>query len=97
MDPIFNTFYDLLLHLFPGYTLEFNYSYKKPDRGVYEFDIFIPVLSLAVEYNGEYHYNFIPVYLSCSILTYRIDFLNLKLYRNEINPNDLFVINMELH
>ncbi len=43
-----------------------------PRRTTFHFDVFIPSLSLALEYNGEYHYQFVPVYLELTqyICTY---------------------------
>ncbi len=37
-------------------------NYRMPGRSM-EFDVFAPELSLAIEYNGEYHYYSVPLYL----------------------------------
>jgi len=41
--------------------MNYGYSTEMKSKGV-EFDIFIPSLSLAFEYNGEYHYKFVPIH-----------------------------------
>ncbi len=39
-----------------------NYSARSADGKCFELDIFVPTRSLAFEYNGEYHYQFVPLY-----------------------------------
>ncbi len=43
-------------------TLNFDVSSCHPSS-IHRFKIFIPTLSLAFEYNGEYHYHYVPMYL----------------------------------
>jgi len=63
--------YQFFQKLIPTYKVEFNSKYsdfniinndKLGYKKFIEFDIFIPVLSLAIEYNGEGHYKSIPIY-----------------------------------
>src|SRR5689334_14870287 len=54
---------ELMKKLFSSYTVELNYFVQGNAKRPFEFDIFIPDLSLAFEYNGEYHYQSVPVYL----------------------------------
>ncbi len=39
-----------------------NYCITVASGKPFEVDIFIPALSLAFEYNGEYHYQFVSMY-----------------------------------
>ncbi len=59
--------------LFPRCQIDSNYHYgsgKKQDK--IQFDIFIPHLSLALEYNGEYHYRSLVVYLHNNVLPHLV-------------------------
>ncbi len=38
-----------------------NYSVKA-EKDRFEVDVFVSSLSIALEYNGEYHYHYVPVY-----------------------------------
>ncbi len=39
-----------------------NYSIVPLETRPFDVDVFVPSLSLALEYNGEYHYKFVPMY-----------------------------------
>ncbi len=44
-----------------------NYRVEPALGRPFEVDVAIPSLSLVFEYNGEYHYHFVPMYL-CYVL-----------------------------
>ncbi len=62
------------VQLFPGLEVTLNYTFFKYRKRIIQFDvshcnehhswgqILIPELSLAFEYNGEYHYRYVAVY-----------------------------------
>ncbi len=39
-----------------------NYDVKPKSGRPFQVDVFVPSLSIALEYNGEYHYQFVPLY-----------------------------------
>ncbi len=51
--------YHVTTEILPMYIIEVNFVYKdsKQYGRPLEFDVFVPELSLALEYNGEYHYH----------------------------------------
>ncbi len=88
--------------IFSKHMIEFNYGFQcleKKGRPV-EFDVsmtievfdlldkvFIPDLSLAFEYNGEYHYQSLPMYLQCEHSLTHLDTMNWNQYSAEIMQN----------
>ncbi len=48
--------------IFPADSVMMNARVSPMRNKHFELDVFIPALSLALEYNGEYHYKFVPVY-----------------------------------
>ncbi len=59
-----------------------NYSVNLEKGKRFEVDVFIPSRALAFEYNGEYHYKYIPLYpqvMSFLKPTWRIPFCFRKL------------------
>ncbi len=48
-----------------------DYVVKGEERRLFELDVLIPSRALAFEYNGEYHYQFVPLYLLRWIVSYR--------------------------
>jgi len=59
--------FTLVKQIFPSTVCEFNYGFKHQQSSqaglnYIEFDIFIPEVSLAIEYNGEYHYKSIALF-----------------------------------
>jgi len=57
--------YNYIKDIFPEQSVEYNYLHSsfQPKSNI-QLDIFIPSLSLAFEYNGEYHYKSIPMFSS---------------------------------
>ncbi len=56
-----------------------NYSVKGSTS--FEVDVFVPSRSLAFEYNGEYHYNFVALYTQVekiAIIDHFFDFVETK-------------------
>jgi len=61
--------YQQVQKIFPNEIVKLNFAYSDFDRKVaryIEFDVFIPSLSLAIEYNGEHHYFPVSVYSDLS-------------------------------
>ena len=50
--------YSMLKELYPG--MDIIYEYKLPNNQ--RVDLFIPILGIAVEYDGEQHFNFIDAW-----------------------------------
>jgi len=52
----------LVTKLFKNCSIELNYQFHSKTHRPMELDIFIPEYSLALEYNGEYHFKQVPVH-----------------------------------
>jgi len=52
--------------------LMYQFDHKK--LYVYSYQIFIPNLALAFEYNGEYHYKFVPIHPDFTVTKQRDQF-----------------------
>ncbi len=63
---IFDALHKAVEKLYPGNEIHFNYHHK--DIPKLELDVFLPELSLALEYQGEPHFFQIPVYGSSAKL-----------------------------
>jgi len=60
--------FNCIINIFPGVPISYNHTYSSFKNKInVEFDVFIPSLSMAFEYNGEYHYKFVPIYGSKNI------------------------------
>ncbi len=59
--------------MFPD--VEMNYSVKPSVGRAFEVDVFVSSRSIAFEYNGEYHYQFVPVYLIWEIYSDLLTYL----------------------
>jgi len=73
--------YKLVQQIFPAAQLLTNFRYKDlPD--FFEYDLFLPELSLAFEYQGESHYHRVAIY--GSLRHQQIKDLKKKLWSREI-------------
>jgi len=66
--------YQYVKQIFPGLKIEFNFLLKFLGQTRTELDIFVPDLSLAFEYNGEYHYKSVVVFNDVSTVQKRDKF-----------------------